>query len=248
MSVINTEHNNTDRSKASTEAKEENDDALMRTLKPTAIPFKNQIGDQNSYFIVIMHFFHFTKEINEFISKANFNNDKNYIILQKLKELLIQYDDLLKEEAPIDEDHFLNVAEMRKEIETLFLGEGFFKMGKSGEPADLLFFFLNAFHSYSMESSSLKYSISQLCSPLCPSHSNFMLNIVKQYECKGCGAQSDAAKFENNYYIYEIGLKKIMEMVNSSDKLEVFRGKFFSFLQEINVRSYYIYLYLYSIV
>lgn len=213
------------------------------------VPFKNEIGEQNSYFIVIMHLFHFTKEINDFLTQGNFEYKKDiYVILQDLKDILCKYDEnVIKanltqtqsnatENKEKEEMEILDINKLRDDVQNLFLGEEFFKKGKSGEPSDILFFFLNAFHSYTMNANSLKYSIPHFCNPKCPSHMNFYCNAVKQFECKGCNATSDAFQYDNNYYIHEIKVKDLLEKIEGNN-LNDFKGQFFYFQKEIEVRN-----------
>ena len=110
-------------------------------------------------------------------------------------------------------------------------------MGQNGDPADLLFLFLNSIHSYYMKAHSLKYSIEQECNPICPAHEFFWLNIVQQYECKSCKATSDILKFDYNYFMFEILMKKIIFKVEQMKTLDQFFNKFFLFSKEINSKT-----------
>ena len=215
----------TDKTDEAIYTKEEEDKVIY------GIGFKNNIGDQNSYYIVIMHFFHYTKELKEFLYSQNFTESPQYIILQRLKEIQQEYDQLIKS---AETEKLIDIGELRKEIADLFLGEEFFQLGKSGDPADLLFFFLNAIHSYSKSSTSLKYTIREECNPECPSHKYFLLNLVKQTQCKGCEAKGDPIMFDNNKFIYDIKLKNVFESISNKTQVE-YRNQFFALIKQIKV-------------
>ena len=71
---------NTQTQNSDQQATEESSSTFSKK-KLCAAPFKNEIGEQNSFFIVIIHFLHFTKELNDFFMQESFEKDINYIIL-----------------------------------------------------------------------------------------------------------------------------------------------------------------------
>ena len=99
-----------------------------------------------------MHLFYYTPEIPNFLNKCKFEGEKQYLILFNLQKILQKYSKLCSDkinEIP-ENERFINVYDLRKSLEELYKGEGLFKIGQSGDPADLIFLFLNAFHSYFM--------------------------------------------------------------------------------------------------
>ncbi len=186
-----------------------------------------------------MHLIHFTPEITDFLKRKDFSTEKQYLILHNLKQIMNKYDSIISDEYEknTEKENYCDVKELRKSIELLYKGENLFKMGQNGDPADLLFLFLNSIHSYYMKAHSLKYSIEQECNPLCPAHEFFWLNIVQQYECQSCKATSDILKFDYNYFMYEILMKKIIFKVEQMKNLEQFYKKFFLFSKEINSKT-----------
>ena len=188
---------------------------------------------------VIMHLIYFTPEITDFLKRKDFSLEKQYLILFNLKTIMEKYSKLLSdniEEIP-EKERYIDVKELRKSIELLYKGENLFKMGQNGDPADLLFLFLNSIHSYYMKAHSLKYSIEKECNPLCPSHEFFWLNLVQQYECQSCKGTSDILKFDYNFFIYEIFMKKIIFKVQKLKNFDQFHNKFFLFSKEINSKT-----------
>jgi len=186
-----------------------------------------------------MHLIHFTPEITDFLKRKDFASEKQYLILNNLQQIMEKYNLIISDdlEKITEKEKYCDVKELRKSIELLYKGENLFKMGQNGDPADLLFLFLNSIHSYYMKAHSLKYSIEQECNPICPAHEFFWLNIVQQYECKSCKATSDILKFDYNYFMFEILMKKIIFKVEQMKTLDQFFNKFFLFSKEINSKT-----------
>lgn len=230
----------TDNNQQDLENQLETEELLRAKRKPKfiAAPFKDDIGEQNSYVNVIIHLLHYIPQIPEYVEKFNFKSEKQYYLLHYLQELLKKYAKLTNSEEfeKIPEtERYCDVYELRKEMEKIYKGEEMFQLGTTGDPADLLFIFLNAFHSFSMKAHSLKYSIDKECIPLCPSHEFIWLNLVQQFECCSCKSTSDVMKFDYNYFMYELKMKELLSKVQKMKKLAEFQNKFFIFSKEINV-------------
>ena len=219
------------------------EEALEKSKKPRMIaaPLKNDIGEQNSFVNVIIHLLHYTTEIPEFLQKNNFKIEPQYNLLYLLQQLLIKYSKLTNpdEYSKIPEgERICDVYDLRKELEKMYKGEEMFKMNTTGDPADLLFIFLNAFHSYCMRAHSLKYSIDKECLPQhCPSHDFIWVNLVQQYECASCKSTSDVMKFDYNYFMYELQMKELLQKIQKLKKLVEFQNKFFIFSKDIKSRA-----------
>ena len=186
-----------------------------------------------------MHLFHYTPEIPNFLNKCNFEGEKQYLILFNLQKILQKYSKLCSDkikEIP-ENERIINVYELRKSLEELYKGEGLFKIGQSGDPADLIFLFLNAFHSYFMLAHSLKFSIEKECNPLCISHQYFRFNLIQQNQCMNCNATSDILKYALNFFIYEISLKKIIYKIEELESLDYFQNKLFILFKEITSKT-----------
>ena len=125
----------------------------------------NNIGDENSFFNCIIHMLHFTPEILTFLqeNKDLFKKENSeYEILGELCDILEKYDKLLDKDQcyTIPEDErFIDVKSIRTKISEIYKGEGFFQMNNSDVPSEILYFFLNAIHSYSLNLDSPKYYI-----------------------------------------------------------------------------------------
>lgn len=205
-----------------------------------AAPMKNDIDDQNCYVNVIIHTLHYIPEIFEFLTKESIANSTNdHRLLIELDKLLERYNELTSKSCNIsEEDRYCNVYDLRRELESLLKGEGLFQLGLTGDPVDLLFIFLNAFHSYAIKANSLKYCVDKECKPVCPSHELFVFNLVQQLECKNCKATSDLLKFDYNYFIHDIKMKDIILKIESFAQLDDFSLKLFNFAKEISVCIY----------
>ena len=186
-----------------------------------------------------MHLFYYTPEIPNFLNKCKFEGEKQYLILFNLQKILQKYSKLCSDkinEIP-ENERIINVYELRKSLEELYKGEGLFKIGQSGDPADLIFLFLNAFHSYFMLAHSLKFSIEKECNPLCISHQYFRFNLIQQNQCMNCNATSDILKYALNFFIYEISLKKIIYKIEELESLDYFQNKLFILFKEITSKT-----------
>ena len=138
-----------------------------------SVPMSNNIGDENSFFNAIIHMLYFTPEIFQYLKENNQNFSKNYQILTELYKILDKYDKLLDKNQFYlipEEERFINVKKLRNQISELYKGEGLFQLGQSDEPSEILYFFLNAIHSFSIDLASPKYYILEM-------HSNINNNI-----------------------------------------------------------------------
>ena len=176
-----------------------------------SVPMINNIGDENSFFNAIIHMLYFTPEILTFLqeNKDNFNiENSGYSILGELYNILDKYDRLLDKEKCYlipEEERFLDVKNLRQKISELYKGEGFFQMNNYEDPSEILYFFLNAIHSYSMSLKLPKYYIIEnrksekdllnenndydflneredKCDPKCLSHTLFDIHLIQQTE------------------------------------------------------------------
>ena len=226
----------------------EDDDVIITT--PTrphllAAPFLNEIGEQNSFVNVIMHFLYNTPEITDHILPLDLSAQKQYALLYNLQLILSKYTSLTNPDtfpSVPETARYCDVSALRKELETLYKGENCFKRGQTGDPADLLFIFLNALHAYNKKAHSLRYIIDKECSPTCPSHEYIWIDLVQQYECANCNGTSDLMKFDYNYFMYEMEIKDILNKIQNMRKLELFQNKLFMFYKDIHVCKSHIYM------
>ena len=151
--------NQTNVSQIQTLSKEPKREALQ------SVPMTNDIGDENSFFNCIIHMLYFTPEIFSFLqeNKDNFiKENSGYEILGELYYILDKYDKLLdKNQCYLiqEDERFIDVKQIRQKLSELYKGEGFFQMNNSDDPSEILYFFLNAIHSYSLNLESPKYYI-----------------------------------------------------------------------------------------
>ena len=217
-----------------------------------SVPLANNIGDENSFFNSIIHMLYFTPEILIFLeeNKQNFKND--YEILLELYKILDKYDKLLdKNQCYLipEEERFVDIKNLRIKISELYKGEGLFQLGNSDEPSEILYFFLNAFHSYAIDLNSPKYYILEnhsninhnidindekdsiisqeieekkedICDPICLSHSLFDMHLLQQVECLNCKKVGNVKKFPNKFFILDINYKYISINTKNIDKFK----------------------------
>ena len=217
----------------------------------TSIPMKNNIGDENSFFNSIIHMLYFTTEIFVFLqeNKDNFKKENSgYEILGELYDILDKYEKLLDKNLCYlipDDEKFIDVKKIRMKISELYKGEGFFQMNNTDEPSEILYFFLNAIHSYSIYLDSPKYYIidneknrknsndnffvesKDKCDPKCLSHKLFDLNLIQQLECLSCKSTGNIKKFPNNFYIFDINYKNIAINTKKINKFKYLLNIFF---------------------
>ena len=221
-----------------------------------SVPMINNIGDENSFFNAIIHMLYFTPEILTFLqeNKDNFNiENSGYAILGELYNILDKYDRLLDKEKCYlipEEERFLDVKNLRQKISELYKGEGFFQMNNYEDPSEILYFFLNAIHSYSMSLKLPKYYIIEnrksekdllnenndydflneredKCDPKCLSHTLFDIHLIQQTECENCKGSGKIKQFPKNFYIFDINYKNISISTMHLNKFKYILNIFF---------------------
>ena len=229
-----------------------------------SVPMVNNIGDENSYFNSIIHMLFYTKEIYQFLheKKVLFNSDNtNYQILGELHEILDKYNRLVDAKKCYlvpDDQGFLDVKNLRIMLSELYKGEGFFKLNESSDPADLLYFFLNAIHSFSIDLKLPKYYIkennklntdffenkennniftaqkekSNKCDPKCISHKLFDMHLIQQIECNNCKSTGPIMQYDTNFFIYEIKYKLLNKKIVSQTQYKLLINNFFKFAKD----------------
>ena len=225
-----------------------------------SVPMTNDIGDENSFFNSIIHMLYFTPEIFSFLqeNKDNFiKKNLGYDILGELYDILDKYDKLLDKNQcyliPEDE-RFIDVKNIRKKISELYKGEGFFQMNNSDDPSEILYFFLNSIHSYSLNLDSPKYYIIEnhkkendlneindfnnlgekedKCDPICLAHSLFDMHLIQQIECLSCKKSGNIKKFPNNFFIFDINYKDIAIRTKHINKFKYLLNTFFRYAKK----------------
>ena len=226
-----------------------------------SVPMTNEIGDENSFFNCIIHMLHFTPEILTFLqdNKDFFKKENSgYEILGELYDILDKYDKLLDKNQCYtipEEERFIDVKSIRKKISELYKGEGFFQMNNSDDPSEILYFFLNAIHSYSLNLDSPKYYIIEnhkkkqeseneinnlnflgekedKCDPICLAHQLFDMHLIQQIECLSCKNSGDIRKFPNNFFIFDINYKNIAINTKHINKFKFLLNTFFRYAKK----------------
>ena len=224
-----------------------------------SVPLANNIGDENSFFNSIIHMLYFTPEVYAFLDENKHNFSKNYEILLELYKILDKYDKLLdKNQCYLipEEERFVDIKNLRIKISELYKGEGLFQLGNSDEPSEILYFFLNAFHSYAIDLNSPKYYILEnhsninhnidindekdsiisqeieekkedICDPICLSHSLFDMHLLQQVECLNCKKVGNVKKIPNKFFILDINYKYISINTKNIDKFKYLSNIFF---------------------
>ena len=245
--------NQSNNSNLNTISKEAKKDPLI------SVPLANNIGEENSFFNAIIHMLYFTPEILEYLSENKQNFSGNYDILLELYKILDKYDKLLDRNQFYlipEEERFIDIKNLRQKISELFKGEGLFQIGYSDEPSEILYFFLNAIHSFAIDLASPKYyilenhinnninndtindnekdSVTQeeekkedICDPICLSHSLFDMHLLQQVECLNCKSVGNIKKFPNKFFIFDINYKYISLNVKNINKFKYLTNVFF---------------------
>ena len=223
-----------------------------------SVPMVNNIGDENSFFNCIIHMLYFTPEILSFLreNKESFKKENSgYEILGELYDILDKYDKLLdKNQCYLisEDERFIDVKNIRTKISELYKGEGFFQMNNSDDPSEILYFFLNAIHSYSINLDSPKYYIIEnhnkgnefdehknnlgekedKCDPICLAHSLFDMHLIQQIECLNCKHSGNIRKFPNNFFIFDINYKNIAISTRHINKFKYLLNTFFRYAKK----------------
>ena len=202
-----------------------------------SVPMANNIGDENSFFNAIIHMLYFTPEIFQYLKENNQNFSQNYQILIELYKILDKYDKLLdKNQCYLipEEERFINVKNLRNQISELYKGEGLFQLGQSDEPSEILYFFLNAIHSFSIDLASPKYYILEMHSNI----NNNINNTTINENDKDSITQEEEEKKEDNcdplclsHTLFDMHLLQQVECLNCKTvgNIKQFPNKFFIF-------------------
>ena len=199
-----------------------------------SVPMVNNIGDENSFFNAIIHMLYFTSEIYEYLSLNKSNFSKNFEILYELFKILEKYDKLLDRNQyyliPEDE-RYIDVKNLREKISELYKGEKLFQLGNMDEPSEILYFFLNSIHSFSIDLISPKYyiqnEVDDICDPKCLSHELFDMHLLQQIECLNCKNVGNIKKFPNKFFILDINYNLISKNIEKINKYKYISNIFF---------------------
>ena len=238
---LNEESLNKNTSNLNTLSKEVKKDVLH------SVPMMNNIGDENSFFNAIIHMLYFTPEILEYLSENKQNFTNNYEILFELYKVLDKYDKLLdKNQCYLipEEERFIDVKNLRIKISELYKGEEFFQLGKSDDPSEILYFFLNAIHSFSIDLTSPKYYILENHNETTLNNSSYNNNNINSINEENSISQEEEEKKEDkcdpiclSHSLFDMHLLQQVECLNckSAGNIKKFPNKFFIF--DINYKN-----------
>ncbi len=156
-------------------------------------------------------------------------------LFSELQLVLEKYSQIVNNEVKSEQFKFIEPYSLRQELAALFKDDGKFQLNTMDDPVEALFAILNSFHSYAVNAGSLKYIVEKPCDPYCLSHELFWINIFEQYQCD-CGATSELLKYDYNYFLYEVYVKEILGMAHKVKDINTYKGSFFNYLHELNVR------------
>ena len=213
-----------------------------------SVPLSNNIGDENSFFNAIIHMFYFTPEIFSFLEENKQNFTGNYEILLELYKILDKYNKLLdKNQCYLipEEERFIDVKNLREKISELYQGEGLFQFGNSDEPSEILYFFLNAIHSFAIDLISPKYYILDNHSSVnINNNENTNNNINEENDKDSITQEEEEEKREDkcdpiclSHSLFDMHLLQQVECLNckSVGNIKKFPNKFF--IYDINYKN-----------
>ncbi len=173
----------------------------------------NKIGSHNSFLVVVIHTFYNLKELRNYILEEMRLSDKDTKnkLLVDLRNVISKYSQGLK----------VDVSKLRISLADQFQNRRKFLLEQPDDPLDCYFAFLNAIHSYKMDSP-LNEVVDNMCtstSTKCVSHKNFWIDLcrIDECECKG----SSKRYYSNHNYIFDIPLQKLFEMSNNMNLVEM---------------------------
>ena len=238
------QNNLTNTSNLNTLSKEPKKESLI------SVPLSNNIGDENSFFNAIIHMFYFTPEIFTFLEENKQNFSGNYEILLELYKILDKYNKLLdKNQCYLipEEERFIDVKNLREKISELYRGEGLFQFGNSDEPSEILYFFLNAIHSFAIDLISPKYYILENHNSsinINNNNENSNINNNEENEKDSITEENEEEKREDkcdpiclSHSLFDIHLLQQVECLNckSVGNIKKFPNKFF--IYDINYKN-----------
>ena len=213
-----------------------------------SVPLSNNIGDENSFFNAIIHMFYFTPEIFSFLEENKQNFTGNYEILLELYKILDKYNKLLdKNQCYLipEEERFIDVKNLREKISELYQGEGLFQFGNSDEPSEILYFFLNAIHSFAIDLISPKYYILDNHSSVNINNNENTNNNINEENDKDSITQEDEEEKREDkcdpiclsHSLFDMHLLQQVECLNckSVGNIKKFPNKFF--IYDINYKN-----------
>jgi len=213
-----------------------------------SVPLSNNIGDENSFFNAIIHMFYFTPEIFTFLEENKQNFTGNYEILLELYKILDKYNKLLdKNQCYLipEEERFIDVKNLREKISELYQGEGLFQFGNSDEPSEILYFFLNAIHSFAIDLISPKYYILDNHSSVNINNNENTNNNINEENDKDSITQEDEEEKREDkcdpiclsHSLFDMHLLQQVECLNckSVGNIKKFPNKFF--IYDINYKN-----------
>lgn len=120
---------------------------------------------------------------------------------------------------------FIDVKELKYELNELYKENRRMKAGSLGDPIDVLFMFINSFHNYSLKNVDSMIEINEeKCDPMCLSHNLLYNDIIEEMSCISCGYKSELFKYDNNAFFYEIQVKHLI-VKNSIEAFEDINDK-----------------------
>ena len=196
-------------------------------------PFKNDIGEQNCFVIVIIHALHYTLPIQYYFETEDITDNENYNLLVELAAILEKYRQLTSRiyfsKIPKG-TRFCNILNIRGELDYMFEDKKILKLGDMGEPSDVFYIFLNSIHCYYTKEGSLLNEQKEECKDLnCPSHISYYINLASQLECVKCNIKNDLLKFPPNNYMYDINISIIISQLENMQYFDEFYCKLFEF-------------------
>ena len=205
----------------------------------SAVPLANNIGDENSFFNAIIHMLYFTPEILEYLEENKKNFKGNFSILYELYKILDKYNKLLDRNKCAlipEEERYIDIKNLRKKISELYEGEGLFQMGNTDEPSEILYFFLNAIHSFSIDLNSPKYYILENHSESNYSSSNNNTDIINKNLNDSISGEEEEKKDKCDpiclsHTLFDMHLLQQIECINCKNvgNIKKFPNKFFIF-------------------
>ena len=211
----------------------------------SAVPLANNIGDENSFFNAIIHMLYFTPEILEYLEENQKNFKGNFSILYELYKILDKYNKLLDRNKCAlipEEERYIDIKNLRKKISELYEGEGLFQMGNTDEPSEILYFFLNAIHSFSIDLNSPKYYILENHSESNYSSSNNNTDIINKNLNDSISGEEEEKKDKCDpiclsHTLFDMHLLQQIECINCKNvgNIKKFPNKFF--IYDINYKN-----------
>ena len=190
--------------------------------KDDIILFENGIGVNDCFLNSIIQILFHLEEFKNKLIKLKISEDPKNPIFQ-LYVIFKNYRSLLK----VNSNDFLNASLLRESLHHIFKT---YQKGKCGDPMETISEILELIHNQYFQDS---ISNNNFCkNELCPSHSNFLINLKEIQYCPNCNAKKIQLD-DKDCFMYDVLSYEILSLVKNESLCE-YKNSLFIKLKKLN--------------